>query len=93
MLISITFILILASEHLTVDSIPLHSGSRVYVPRQKLIKIFSKKPSEYTSRLAELVFGIDLLKKIAKTKNYEDYLDVLDQKKLESVISMFCFCI
>lgn len=39
----------------------LHSGSRVFVRKDDILKIFCDKPALYSVRLAELVFGVNTL--------------------------------
>lgn len=63
--------------------IPLHVGSQVFVAKKQLIKIFDKKPSIYTCKLAVLIFG----QKLNQKRSDGDPLGHLDPKKLKSLIS------
>lgn len=67
------------------DMIPLHAGSRVYVSKQELVKIFDPKPALYTFELAKLIFGKDFHHR-RPTQN-GDPIQHLDAKKLKSLIS------
>ncbi|XP_053946032.1 modifier of mdg4 isoform X6 [Anastrepha ludens] len=75
-----------ASNKPTDAKIPLHAGSRVYVSKYDLAKIFIPNACIYTSRLSELVFGIDVLENIARS-NAKQRLLMLDENLLKSVIT------
>lgn len=64
------------------DMIPLHAGSVVYVSKTDLVRICDPKPSVYTTRLATLLFGHDLLRAGAS-----DNLEHLNHTKMKSLIS------
>ncbi|XP_018790310.1 PREDICTED: modifier of mdg4-like isoform X4 [Bactrocera latifrons] len=66
--------------------IPLHAGSRVYVSKHDLAKIFIPNACIYTSRLSELVFGLDVLENIARS-NAKQRLLMLDENLLKSIIT------
>lgn len=70
--------------------IPLHAGSRVYVSKQDLAKIFIPNACIYTSRLSELVFGLDVLENIARS-NAKQRLLMLEENLLKSIISKLPF--
>lgn len=65
------------------ELIPLHAGSKVFVSKTDLLKNFDKKSSVYTSKLAGILFGEDLLIACAEA----DELSQLDSEKLTSLIS------
>lgn len=70
------------------DKVPLYAGSRVYVSKADLLRIFIPQPLEYTSRLTELVFGLETLETIAINKaGIKDRLKLLDDNLLNSIIS------
>ncbi|XP_067618549.1 modifier of mdg4-like isoform X6 [Eurosta solidaginis] len=66
--------------------IPLHAGSKVYVSKYDLAKIFIPNACIYTSRLSELVFGLDTLERIA-CSNAKQRLLLLDENLLNSIIT------
>lgn len=63
--------------------IPLHSGSKVLVYKEDLIRIYSTIPALYTARLAELVFGRLVLESMQNAKN----IDSLEPEKMFSLTS------
>lgn len=66
--------------------IPLHAGSNVLVSKNSLAQIFIPNACIYTSRLSELVFGMEALQKSAKAKS-RDRMQLLKQELLHSIIS------
>lgn len=68
--------------------IPLCAGSRVYVAKSDLMKIFIPNACIYTSRLSDLVFGLETLEKVAKTGT-KDCLRLLNEDLLKSIISKY----
>lgn len=66
--------------------IPLCAGSRVYVAKSDLMKIFIPNACIYTSRLSDLVFGLETLEKVAKLGT-KDCLRLLNEDLLQSIIS------
>ncbi|XP_023309273.2 modifier of mdg4-like isoform X8 [Lucilia cuprina] len=66
--------------------IPLCAGSRVYVAKNDLMKIFIPNACIYTSRLSDLVFGLENLEKVAKSGS-KDYLKLLNEDILKSMIT------
>lgn len=66
--------------------IPLCAGSRVYVAKNDLVKIFIPNACIYTSRLSDLVFGLETLEKVAKSGS-KDCLKLLNEDLLKSMIS------
>lgn len=72
------------NEICSVTSVPLHTGSTVYVSKNDLIKIYSEKPDVYIKRLADLVFGTEIR---TAPDNMKNTLDVLDATRLKSFIS------
>lgn len=73
------------------SKIPLHTGSRVYVSKAILAQIFIPNPCIYTSRLTELVFGLETLKEVAKHEPNK-HLSMLDKDMLQSVLSKYKIC-
>ncbi|CAD6994043.1 unnamed protein product [Ceratitis capitata] len=67
--------------------IPLHAGSKVYVSKHDLAKIFIPNACIYTSRLSELVFGSDVLENISRS-NAKQRLLMLDENLLKSIINL-----
>lgn len=63
--------------------IPLHAGSKVFVYKEDLIRIYSNIPAIYTGRLAELVFGKSELQAMPDKK----HLDFLEPHKRSSLTS------
>lgn len=41
--------------------VALHAGSRVYVRKDDIVKIFCDKPALYSVRLAEMIYGKNVL--------------------------------
>lgn len=72
------------NETCNVSTVPLHTGSTVYVAKNDLIKIYSDKPDVYIKRLADLIFGSDIRTIPANMKNS---LDALDATRLKSFMS------
>lgn len=70
--------------------IPLCPGSRVYVAKKELMNIFIPNACIYTSRLSDLVFGLENLEKVAKSGS-KDCLKLLDEDLLKSIISEYLF--
>ncbi|XP_031625131.1 modifier of mdg4-like isoform X6 [Contarinia nasturtii] len=64
--------------------IPLHVGSKVYVSKKELIKIFDPKPAIYTCKLAVLIFGPIIHQKFNQSG---DPLKHLNPAKLKSLIT------
>ncbi|EAT43952.1 AAEL004637-PA [Aedes aegypti] len=60
-------------------TVPLYSGSSVYISLKDLIRIYSPKPALYTARLLDTVFGREVLISV-------DDAELLDPPKLQSVI-------
>ncbi|XP_037945144.1 modifier of mdg4 isoform X14 [Teleopsis dalmanni] len=67
-------------------TIPLHTGSRVFVSKANLGKIFIDDACIYTSRLSELVFGLKVLEAAAR-RSPEKQVSFLDEHALKSVIT------
>ncbi|XP_055304404.1 modifier of mdg4-like isoform X8 [Sitodiplosis mosellana] len=72
-----------AQEHKP-GTIPLHAGSKVYVAKNELVKIFDPKPSVYTCKLATLIFGPGMHQRRPNQRG--DPLQHLEPKKLKSII-------
>lgn len=71
--------------------IPLHIGSRVYVNKHDILKIFTNKPALYTIRLLEMVFGTEVLKRscLSDERDEENKLVPLELDSFESLMSGF----
>jgi hypothetical protein len=65
----------------------LHNGSRVFVRKDDILKIFCDKPALYSVRLAELVFGAATLRGSCMPEENSDKFTPLDDEVLESIIS------
>ncbi|KAL9893469.1 modifier of mdg4-like isoform X15 [Glossina fuscipes] len=77
---------VVAKKHRANEKIPLYAGSRVYVAKSDLMKIFIPNSCIYTSRLSELVFGVEILEKVARCA-HKDRLKLLDSDLLQSIIT------
>lgn len=69
------------------SKVPLHSGSDIFISTKDLINIYTPKPALYTARLADVIFGRDILMNscVTRTQNTADLVP-LDVHKLRSVI-------
>lgn len=65
----------------------LHNGSRVYVRKDEILKIFCDKPALYSARLAALVFGEDTLSQSCMPDELSPKYTPLDEETLDSIIS------
>ena len=65
----------------------LHNGSRVYVNKNEILKIFCDKPALYGARLAALVFGEETLSQSCMPDESNPKYTPLDEETLESIIS------
>ncbi|XP_073819439.1 modifier of mdg4-like isoform X6 [Musca autumnalis] len=74
------------SKPIDSGKVPLFAGSRVYVSKNDLMKIYIPNACIYTSRLSDLVFGLENLEKVAKS-GIKDRLKLLDDNLLKSVIT------
>uniref|UniRef100_A0A2M4CGR7 Modifier of mdg4 n=2 Tax=Anopheles darlingi TaxID=43151 RepID=A0A2M4CGR7_ANODA len=75
----------------TPRKVPLYKGSTVYISTKDLWSIYTSKPALYTSRLIELMYGLETLQ-MAGTKQESvgemgDPLDKLDSTMLEAIIT------
>lgn len=69
----------------------LYNGSRVFVRRADIVKIFCPKPALYTVRLTELIFGKKVLQhSCMPDERSEGGLTPLDDEFLNSIISERC---
>ena len=68
------------------EKIPLCAGSRVYISKKDLMKIFIPNACIYTSRLSDLVFGLENLENIAKSGK-RNYVELLNEDVLKSILS------
>lgn len=66
--------------------IPLHARSKVMVYKEDLIHIFSNIPAVYTARLAELIFGPEMLANFPPKRN----LALLEPIKMDAMTSECC---
>lgn len=69
------------------DMMALYNGSRVFVRRDDILKIFCDKPALYSVRLAELVFGEETLCKSCMPGETVAGRVPLDADTLDSIIS------
>lgn len=69
------------------EQIPLHIGSQVFVSKLDLIRIYTPAPDLYTARLADLLFGTEVLQRTTMYSKYQSSLDVLDPVRVASLIS------
>lgn len=67
----------------------LHNGSRVFVRKDDILKIFCDKPALYSVRLAGMVFGEDTLQRSCMPDETDPKYVPLDEEVLESIISKF----
>ena len=65
----------------------LHTGSRVYVQKEDILKIYCVKPALYSIRLAELVFGVKTMTLSCMPDDDNPNLTPLDDECLDSIIS------
>lgn len=65
----------------------LHIGSRVFVRKDDILRIFCDKPALYSVRLAGLVFGEETLMNSCMPDDRNSKLQPLDEEILESIIS------
>lgn len=65
----------------------LHTGSRVYVQKEDILKIYCVKPALYSIRLAELVFGVKTMALSCMPDEDDPNLTPLDEECLDSIIS------
>lgn len=79
------------------SKVPLHKGSSVFISTKALLSIYTSKPALYTSRLIELMYGLETLQ-MAGTKQQSvgelgDPLDTLNSTILEAIISEYALLI
>lgn len=67
--------------------INLHSGSKVYVRKADILKIFCDKPSLYSVRLALLIFGEKTMSYSSMPDDHDRKYPPLNEEILESIIS------
>lgn len=65
----------------------LHNGSRVFVRKDDILKIFCDKPALYSVRLAAMVFGEDTLQRSCMPDEPNTKYLPLDEEILDSIIS------
>jgi hypothetical protein len=65
----------------------LHNGSRVFVRKDDILKIFCDKPALYAVRLAAMVFGEDTLQRSCMPDETNSKYVPLDEEVLDSIIS------
>lgn len=65
----------------------LHNGSRVFVRKDDILKIFCDKPALYSVRLAALVFGEETMQQSCMPDETDPKYTPLDEDVLESIIS------
>lgn len=69
----------------------LHNGSRVYVRKDEILKIFCDKPALYSARLATLVFGEETLSHSCMPDENNSNYTPLDEETLDSIISQYSY--
>lgn len=81
----------IATDHLDLKDDPsliaLHSGSKVYVRKADILKIFCDKPALYSIRLADLIFGVKTLTYSCMPDERDGKYPPLNEEILESIIS------
>jgi hypothetical protein len=65
----------------------LHSGSKVFVKKADILKIFCDKPALYSGRLASLIFGDKTLRQSNMPEERDGKFNPLNEEILESIIS------
>ena len=67
----------------------LHIGSRVYVRKEDIVKIFCDKPALYSVRLAEMIFGKNVLMEscMPDERALIAHMTPLNSEILDSIIS------
>lgn len=65
----------------------LHIGSRVYVRKEDIVKIFCDKPALYSVRLAEMIFGKNVLMESCMPDERASHMTPLNSEILDSIIS------
>lgn len=68
------------------EMMALYNGSRVFVKKDDILKIFCDKPALYSVRLAELVFGDEVLQKSCLPDETNSKLTPLDEEILNAII-------
>lgn len=68
------------------EMMALHSGSRVYVKKDDILRIFCDKPALYCVRLAELVFGDEVLQNARLPDDINSKYEPLDAEILNAII-------
>lgn len=68
------------------EMMALHSGSRVYVKKDDILRIFCDKPALYSVRLAELVFSDEVLQNSCLPDDMNSKYQPLDPEVLNSII-------
>ncbi|KAG5672372.1 hypothetical protein PVAND_002504 [Polypedilum vanderplanki] len=66
---------------------PLHNGSKVYVKKSDILKIFCDKPALYSGRLATLIFGEKKLNYSCMPEERDSKYNPLNEEILESIIN------
>ena len=65
----------------------LHNGSRVFVRKDDILRIFCDKPPLYSTRLVTLVFGVETLRSSCMPDESDPKFTPLNDEILESIIS------
>ena len=68
----------------------LHNGSKVYVKKADILKIFCDKPGLYSGRLATLIFGEKTLRYSCMPEERDEKYHPLNEEILDSIISKYC---
>jgi hypothetical protein len=71
----------------------LHSGSKVYVKKAEILKIFCDKPGLYSGRLASLIFGEKTLRFSCMPEERDEKYNPLNEEILESIMSKKYFMV
>ena len=67
----------------------LHNGSRVYVRKADILKIYCDKPALYSVRLAMLIFGEKTLRYACMPDERIEKFTPLNEEILDSIISNY----
>lgn len=76
-----------SEQRIDTNMMALHTGSRVYVQKEDIMKIYCVKPALYSIRLAELVFGFKTMTLSCMPDDDNPNYTPLDDECLDSIIS------
>lgn len=84
---TLTIPTIKSEQKIDSNMMALHTGSRVYVQKEDIMKIYCVKPALYSIRLAELVFGFKTMTISCMPDDDNPNFTPLDDECLDSIIS------